>query len=79
MIRTFFIIESKNHEPEFMCFHDQVSRIATHDGHAVIVTLDGAQLHLHAFTVAQVIEKLIAPAYAPPQRTGGVEDVGRPN
>jgi hypothetical protein len=65
--RTFFVISKSNEEDEMMVFHDQVSRIVTRDGHALIILTNGSEIHLHPFTVREAILKLFVPVYGPPE------------
>ena len=77
--RTFFVISTPNGEDEFMCFHDQVSRIVARDGHALILLISGAEFHLPAFTVRDAIQKLFVPVYGGPGTERTAEDVSRLN
>lgn len=77
--RTFFVISKSNEEDEMMVFHDQVSRIVAREGHAMIVLIDGAEVHLRAFTVRGAILKLFVPIYGPPDSARSDKDVSRLN
>lgn len=78
--RTFFVVSNSAGEDELLCFHDQVSRILGHDGHALIVLINGSEIHLHKFTVREAIQKLFVPVYGPPDSgVGSKEDVGKLN
>lgn len=79
-VRTFFVVSTPTGEDELMCFHDQVSRIVGREGHALIILTNGAEIHLHTFTVREAILKLFVPIYGPPDSgVGDKEDVGRFN
>jgi hypothetical protein len=73
--RTFFVISTPTGEDELLCFHDQVSRVVSRDGHALIVLTTGAEIHLHQFTVREAIQKLFVPIYGSPEVEGAPKDV----